>query len=242
MSKNNIRVKNILFFCDYEESQCDVCPISLYKKPDYVFEQDRTKSSFFGTALDFTTKRIHFAVNGKWEMLDADACEHLFKSTLFPALSSAHGAVEMNVNLGQKEFRYPLQLSAPETNLSSVSIFPVSMACAGVSPLLQSAIKCDFDCYKLFEKVFVSKNVIKTDFATGQTLLHYLIRNCIRRSTEDWLSAVDRCIRMYGHTMSNSQDYDGRTPLMLASEGGVAYCLKLLLDAQATTELIDKVN
>ena len=255
LSNNSIPFERGGYVCNYEESELERvscnnklelrgewCQIlQLDQKRDLVVEQDSKKSSFFGTALDFTNKRIYFAVNGEWRMLDADTCEHLFKSTLFPALSSAHGAVEMDVNLGQKEFKYPLPLSALKTNLNSVNIFPVNLACAGVSPLLKSAKNCDFDCYKLFE-LRVRKNMIQADFATGKTLLHYLIINCIRSSIEEWLSAVDRCIRQYGPKMLNNQDFDGRTPLMLACERGVADCVKGLLDAKADVELIDKVK
>ena len=202
----------------------------------------------YGTALDFANNKVHFAVNGNWEMLSVEVNHKLFEDMrqtgrkLFPVLSCEDAGGEVQFNVGQKEFNYPLRRSQDVG--AAPLVYPILIASAGISPLLRAAIDKDLDCYNFLDIENGRPIIAETDFVTGNTLIHTLINAYSASGSNEWLDHLKRCTQRGGEDVLNKKNYKGQTPVILTclTKKGLRDCLELLLVRGADKHAVDNIG
>ena len=220
-----------------------------------VFEETRSGAACFGTALDFHNKLVHFAVNGKWEALDAETSEDIFdsmgngkNSKLYPAVSCAYGIVDIQFNFGQSDFKHPFR---PE--VGEISVTPVCEASVSVSPLLTAAKRQDSDCFSLLwiarlNNIAEFNPLNEVDVVSEKSLLHLFIDAYVASQSYKWIQFMREFFlpvnltnefNLCGNSMKrilNKKDNEGKTPLMHAAANGLDECVEILLGHGSSVE------
>jgi len=217
-----------------------------YKMDDVMKSDDINTSFYCGTALDFVNKRVYFAADGVWDSLDEVTSKKLFedmkefRTSLFPAVSSELGIVDLEVNFGQKPFKYPVT-----DNIFGREVGPVRAVCeasAGISPLMLAVKRKDLECYSALECARRGPMRILIDYSTGKSLLLLLIECYAANRDQLWLYHIERCIRDCPNILQIA-DYCGQTPLICASTWvGATECVNLLLKNGADVWVQDNLG